>query len=311
MTINVSQPIVPTASSLVSVAPIKLQVPGRGSDLEVRITAPVNGTKLPILVFSHGNGQSLYAYGPLANYWAGQGFAVFQPTHLDSRMLALAPNDPRRPRLWESREQDLVHVLDQLGTIQAAVKEITGRLDRYKIAVAGHSWGAQTSSMLLGATHPDPDKGGTVNIKDSRVKAGVLLAVPGTGGENLSEFAAKNFPFMNPDFGGMDTPALIVAGDDDRGAMTVRGPDWWREAYDLSPGPKALFTVFGGQHSLGGISNYEARETTDESPARITAVQKITTAFLKAILSGDEAPWKQVTAMLDDDHARQGRIEAK
>lgn len=53
--------------------------------------------------------------------------------------------------------------------------------------------------------------------------------------------------------------------------MTVRGPDWWREAYDLSPAPKALFTVYGGEHSLGGIPNYEARETTDESPARIAA----------------------------------------
>jgi pimeloyl-ACP methyl ester carboxylesterase len=306
-----SQPFVPTDSVIVSVAPVTLETPGRGVDLEVRVTVPVEGGKLPILLFSHGNGQSLYAYGPLANYWAGQGFAVFQPTHLDSRMLALAPDDPRRVRLWESREQDLIHLLDELHEIEAAVKEITGRLDYDKIAVAGHSWGAQTASMLLGATHPDPDNDITVDIKDGRVKAGLLLAIPGTGGANLSEFAAKNFPFMNPDFCTMNTPALIVAGDDDRGAMTVRGPDWWREAYDLSPGRKALLTVFGGQHSLGGIPNYEARETTDESPARVAAIQKISTAFLKSVLSDSAATWEQAATALSDSGTPQGVLESK
>ncbi len=53
----------------------------------------------------------------------------------------------------------------------------------------------------------------------------MLLTVPGTGGANLSAFAARNFPFMHPDFSGMTTPTLIVAGDNDHGAMMVRGPD--------------------------------------------------------------------------------------
>jgi dienelactone hydrolase len=303
---------VESLATILSIAPLTLPADDRGADLELRVTAPVTSDPLPVLIFSHGNGQSLYAYGPLANYWAANGFAVIQPTHLDSRMLALAANDARRPQLWRHRENDLVRILNDLDAIEDMARAIGVRFDRDRIAVAGHSWGAQTASMLLGATHPDPDDGSVVNITDPRVKAGVLLAVPGSGGDNLSPFAAQNFPFMHPDFSGMQAPTLIVAGDHDNGAMTVRGPEWWREAYDLSPAPKSLLTVFGGEHSLGGIPNYEARETTDESPLRLAAVQEITTRFLQGTLyPGDKAAWETATASLQAGNPPQGNVETK
>lgn len=298
------------ARPVVLVAPLSLAVEGRGTPLQLRISAPLEGSGLPIIVFSHGNGQSLYAYGPLANHWAAQGFVVIQPTHLDSRMIALAQDDPRRPQLWRHRENDLVHVLDALPALLAATPGLAGRVDVNRIAVAGHSWGAQTASMLLGARHPDPDDGSVVDIRDARVKAGVLLTIPGTGGANLSPFAAQRFPFMHPDFSGMTAPALIIAGDADRGSMTVRGPEWWREAYDQSPAPKALFTLHGGEHSLGGIPNYEARETTDERPMRVAAIQRVSTAFLWSVFRPGDDCWRSVVAELAGGTA-EGRFEAK
>ncbi len=75
-------------SAVISIAPIVLPSPGRGVDLHVRVSAPVVGEALPVLIFSHGNGQSLYAYGPLADYWAAHGFVVIQPTHLARGRLA-------------------------------------------------------------------------------------------------------------------------------------------------------------------------------------------------------------------------------
>ena len=294
-----------------SMGPLSLPIKGRGEELTYRVTAPAEGDSLPVILFSHGNGQSLYTYGPLVNYWASHGFAVINPTHLDSRMIALAGDDPRRSQLWRLREQDILALLDNLDAVEQAVPFIKGRIDRDRIAVAGHSWGAQTASMFLGATHPDPDDGSTVSLRDARVKAGVLFAVPGTGGENLSAFAAQNFPFMHPDFSGLETPTLVVAGDNDNGAMTVRGPEWWREAYDLSPGAKALFEVSGGEHSLGGIPNYEARETTDEDPARVAAVQQLSAAFLLSILSGSEAAWKSAVSDISGAAVPKGFIEQK
>jgi predicted dienelactone hydrolase len=55
--------------AVVSIAPISLPSVGRGVDLQVRVSAPISGDELPIIIFSHGNGQSLHAYAPLANYW--------------------------------------------------------------------------------------------------------------------------------------------------------------------------------------------------------------------------------------------------
>ena len=296
---------------VVSIAPITVPSTGRGIDLQVRLSAPIIGDALPVIIFSHGNGQSLHAYGPLADHWASHGFVVIQPTHLDSRMLRLASDDPRRPQFWRFREEDMAAILDGLDHIESEAQIMQGRLDRSRIAVAGHSWGGQTASTLLGATHPDPDDGSVVNRKDTRIKAGVLLAAPGKGGDDLSEFAARVLPFMHPDFSRMTTPTLVVVGDADKGGLTTRGPDWWRDAYDLSPSPKALFTAFGGEHALGGIPGYEARETTDERPQRVAVIQRLSTAFLRSSLYPGDPAWADAVAALAAEAAPEGSIETK
>jgi len=253
---------------------LSLPAPSRGTDLEVRVSAPTTGDDLPVIVFSHGYGESMDGYGPLVDHWAAHGFVVVQPTHLDSRRLNLPPDDPRTPSIWRIRVDDLIRVLDELDAVEAA---IPGRLDRSRIAVAGHSWGAQTAGMLLGARVVGVDE----DLTDSRVTTGVLLAAAGLGGDDLSPFAAEHFSFMNPDFAGMKTPALIVAGDHDQSQLTTRGPDWFTDAYHHSPGSKTLLTLFGAEHSLGGISGYHAAETTDENPERVALIQRVTTAYLR------------------------------
>ena len=182
----------PTArpSAIISVAPLILPSPGRGAALHVRVSAPLVGEALPVVVFSHGNGQSLHGYGPLVDHWAAHGFAVVQPMHLDARVLGLPPDDPRRPHFWRHREEDLV-------------------------------------------------------------------------------------------------------------------------AYYLSPAPKALCTAFGGEHALGGIPGYEARETTDERPGRIAAIRLLSTAFLRSALYPGDPAWDEAAALLTGEPAPEGRIETK
>jgi predicted dienelactone hydrolase len=84
-----------TPTSVISVRPVVLPAPGRGEDLQVRVTAPTTGSDLPLIGFSHGFGESIDGYAPLAELWAAHGFAVLQPTHLDSQTLGIAPDDPR------------------------------------------------------------------------------------------------------------------------------------------------------------------------------------------------------------------------
>lgn len=71
-----------------------------------------------------------------------------QSAHLDSRRLNLPPDDPRTPLIWRIRVDDLKRTLDQLDLLESSVPGLAGRLDHTRIAVAGHSWGAQTASML-------------------------------------------------------------------------------------------------------------------------------------------------------------------
>ncbi|SDK89167.1 Chlorophyllase enzyme [Nonomuraea maritima] len=296
---------------VISVRPVVLPAPARGEDLRVRVSAPVTGGELPVIVFSHGFGGSLDGYAPLVDFWAARGFVVVQPTHLDSRTLNLAPDDPRHPEIWRHRVDDLTRVLDRLDVLEAAVPGLAGRVDRDSVAAAGHSWGAQTVSMLLGARVLDADGAPGKDMSDPRIKAGVLLAVPGTGGADLTPFAAEHFPFMNPGFSEMTTPALVVAGDRDQSALSVRGPEWFTDAYALSPGSKSLLTLFGAEHSLGGISGYHSTETTDESQERVALLRRLTWAYLRGALRPGDPSWSAATAELARDADPLGRVDSR
>ncbi|MEY9928414.1 pimeloyl-ACP methyl ester carboxylesterase [Catenulispora sp. GP43] len=295
---------------IISVKPVVLAAPERGDDLRVRVSAPVSGSGLPIVVFSHGFGGSLDKYAPLADFWAAHGFVVLQPTHLDSRTLAVTPDDPRFPEIWRLRISDLTRILDDLDTLLAAVPGLAQRADSTRVAVAGHSWGAQTVSTLLGARVLDPSGIPGEDFADKRVTAGVLLSLTGTG-ESLTPFAAENFPFMNPEFSGLTTPALMVTGDHDQSLLSTRGPDWFTDAYSMSPGVQYLLTLFGGEHSLGGIVGYSHTETTDESPERVALIQRVTTAYLRTALAVDEGSFEAVAVELDQDADSVGRLDAK
>jgi predicted dienelactone hydrolase len=272
----------------------------------------VTGGELPIIVFSHGFGSSLDGYGPLADFWAAHGFVVIQPTHLDSRTVGLPPGDSRTPRLWRQRVEDMKRILDQLDLLEATVPGLAGRMDRSRIAAAGHSFGGQTAGILLGLRVLDPESKEPVDLSDSRITAGVLLATAGRGGADLTPFAAENFPWLkNPNFADMTTPTLVVAGDHDDIPLSVRGPDWMTDPYFLSTGSKSLLTLFGGEHSLGGIAGYEAKETTDEDPERVALIQRASWAYLRHALGIEDASWSAMQKNLPESINPAGRIESK
>lgn len=306
MQINVSIP-----TPIISMKPVVLSAPYRGEELHVRVSVPAAGGDLPIIVFSHGFGSSMDGYAPLVDFWAAHGFVVIQPTHLDSRTRNLPPEDPRTPLIWRLRIDDLKCILDELDQIEASVPSLSGRLDRSRIAAVGHSWGGQSVSTLLGARVLGADGKPGEDLSDPRIKAGVLLATTGTGGADLSPFAAEHFPFMNPSFADMNTPTLVVAGDRDQSMLSTRGPDWFTDPYVLSPGSKSLLTLFGGEHSLGGIPGYSITETTDENPERVALLQRVTWAYLRSALGLGDSSWQAARLALEESADPLGRIESK
>ncbi|MFJ9097774.1 alpha/beta hydrolase family protein [Streptomyces sp. NPDC102405] len=301
---------------VLSYSPVVLSVPGRPVDLQVRVSAPETGTDLPVILLSHGQGpsnnlSSLNGYAPLVNFWAAHGFVVIQPTHLTSRTLSHQVADaPGAPFFWRSRSEDMSHILDRLDEIEKAVPLLAGRIGHTKVAVAGHSFGGFTSSLLLGALVTDD--GEEVSLLEPRIKAGVLLAAPGRGDVINGPMADALPVFRTIDFSTMTTPALVVVGDeDDSRHFTDMGPDWHADPYTLAPGPKALLTLFGAGHALGGIPGYDVAETTDESPERVAAVGRLTSAYLRSRLHPGDNAWQTAREALTSGLDPVGRVEAK
>ncbi|MEU2468288.1 alpha/beta fold hydrolase [Streptomyces sp. NPDC012486] len=274
---------------IVSVRPISVPSPGRGIDLQVRVTAPRSGQNLPVIVFSHGNAWSLDGYEPLVGRWSAAGFIVVQPTHLDSRRNAIAWDDPRFATIWRVRITDLHAVLDHLDDVLAQAG-LEARADRERIAVVGHSWGAQTAGALLGARVLDAEGVAGEDFSHSAVSAGALIGATGTG-DTLTPFAVENLPFMKPDFSTMTAPALVIAGGKDDSQLSTRGPEWFTDAYHLSPAPKSLLSLTEAEHTMGGIAGEKVAETTDEDPARVALTADAISAYLRAALNLDAAEW--------------------
>ncbi|GGP82201.1 alpha/beta hydrolase family protein [Streptomyces sindenensis] len=275
---------------IVAVKPITVPAPGRGTDLQVKVTAPLTGRDLPVIVFSHGNAWSMDGYGPLVDRWAAAGFVVVQPTHLDSRRNGIGWDDPRFATIWRVRISDLHAVLDGLGGILALVSGLADRADLDRVAVVGHSWGAQTAGTLLGARVLDADGVPGEDFTHPAVSAGALIAATGTG-ESLTPFAVEHLPFMRPDYTTMITPALVVAGGRDRSQLSTRGPEWFTDAYRIGPSPKSLLVIDEGEHTLGGLAGEKVAETTDEDPARVALVADAVSAYLLDALGIDGSAW--------------------
>ncbi|MGZ2260069.1 alpha/beta hydrolase family protein [Roseobacter sp. A03A-229] len=307
------------ATQTVSISPVILQAPDRGVPLEMRITAPVRGRDLPIILLSHGHGPSLYipskdGYGPLANFYAAHGFVVIQPTHVNSKVAGLAPDAPGGPLFWRSRVQDMSMILDHLDEIEASVPSIADRVDHSKVAAVGHSLGGQTAGMLLGARLTDPkDPDATdVNMIEPRIKVGVLLAAPGNGGDGLSDNAKQSYSALNPDFSHMTTKTLVVAGDADLAThLTTRGADWYRDPFRDGPGAEAMLTLIGGKHGLGGVSGYDAKETGDEDPDRLAVVQRMTWAYLRSAFDADDRAWPDACRALKSRVSAHAYVDVK
>lgn len=298
-------------SPISSTYPITFASPGRGIDLQVRVSAPITGQNLPVIILSHGHGSSMHGYAPLVDFWAARGFVVIEPTHLDSRQLQLPHDDPRYPDIWRMRVSDMKRILNNLSIIENSQPGLAGRLDYSRIAAAGHSFGGQTTGLLLGARMIDANGEASEDMSDSRISVGLLLAAGGKGGADLSEFARTYTPYLNSDFTHLTTPTLVVAGDNDQSQLTVRGPDWFYDPYHLSPGGRALLTLFGGEHMLGGISGYDVAETTDEDPLRVALVQAVTWAFLCSALYPDNQAWSLTCAALARQTSPLGKIVSK
>ncbi|EAQ65285.1 hypothetical protein MED121_18630 [Marinomonas sp. MED121] len=307
------------AEQTISISPVLIESSRRPHPLELRITAPVKGENLPVVLFSHGDGPSLYlpskdGYGPLVNFYAEHGFVVIQPTHANSKVAGFDSNKSDAPLFWRERVNEMKLILDELENIESGIPALKGRINHQNIAAVGHSMGGQTVGMLLGAHLTDSRriKDRDVSTFEPRIKVGVLLAAPGKGGDSLSEFARTNFTELNPDFRYLKTQALSVVGDADNNTfMSIKGPEWYTDPFKEAPGIDLLLTLHGAKHGLGGIAGYDAKETSDESPDTLAATQRLTWAYLKSAFDSNDFTWEKARNQLAGPARSLGHITDK
>ncbi|MFJ6674711.1 alpha/beta hydrolase family protein [Actinosynnema sp. NPDC091369] len=297
--------------------PVLIDVPGRPVPLAVRVSAPTVGTDLPVIVLSHGHGpsnfvSSSYGYGPLVDFWAAHGFVVVQPTHLDAAFLGLRELDhPDAPLYSRSRAEDLRLVVDHLGEIERTAPGLAGRVDAGRIAAVGHSAGGHAVGLISGQTTTDTHDGSTVGTVDARFGARVMIAAPGRG-EDLNGPAAQSYAVLTTtEFDGMTPEVLVVVGEKDWHPFFSDRRDWRSDPYTAAPAPKTRLEIFEAEHGLGGISAFDAAETTDEDPERVAAVRALIWAYLRSALYPGDPAWARATAMLADGTAPIGRVDSK
>ena len=205
---------------------------------------------------------------PLAQFWAERGLAVIQPTHASARIGGLDPALPGGPWFWRERAAELRTILDGLDLLER-LPGMTDRLDRERIALAGHSFGGHTCSLAMGGQVAGQD------FLDPSIRAGILLASPGRGGDLLPEQAA-HLPFLDVDFATIRVPTLVVYGEkDDPQHFTRRGPEWHADAYHDAPTAQALVTINEVGHGLGGIAGLDAKESEIEHPDALEATRRL------------------------------------
>jgi len=306
-------------NQIISVSPIVFQVPNRLVDLEVKVTAPVSGENLPVILLSHGHGASNFlssyrGYAPMVDYYAANGFVVIQPTHQDSKTLKLDPTGPEGPLFWKSRAEDMIYVYDHIEDILSAIPNLTERTDKTRVAAVGHSLGGNTVSMLAGMHVADPVSGKIVNIEEPRIKAFVVMGAPGIGAD-AAAWVSEHYPILkSTDYSKMTRDVLVVAGDMDKSAIFSARDNWRMDAYHFSPAPKTLLTVFNSGHILGGVSGYDVLETDqtkDENPETVAFVNEMTAAYIRTKLFPENKAWENAVEALAKNQQPKGKIDAK
>jgi dienelactone hydrolase len=214
--------------------------------VETVVRYPAAGNAYPLIVFGHGYALTPATYARLLHAWARAGYVVAAPVFpLEN---AAAPGGPNESDLINQPE-DMSFVIARLLVLNARTSGVLYRkIDPSRIAVAGHSDGAETALAVA------YDK----RFRDRRVSAAIVLsgaALPGMGA----------FPRSGP-------PLLAVQGTADTTNVPATSAGFFR----LARRPKFLLWLLRASH----LPPY----TVQQPQLRI--VEQATTAFLDHYLKG-------------------------
>lgn len=216
-------------SSRSRAVPAKLYLPKSGQESK---------RKVPLVVFSHGIGGSREGYKYLGRYLAARGYAVLHLQHVGSdrqvwfgNPFALVSRLTTAAQASEAvdRVRDFSFALDQL-----LAGPLASRIDGKRIVAAGHSYGANTTMLAVGA-RVERD-GQVIMMRDRRVKAAILLSAP-------------------PFYGTQDIAAILRDVDVPTLHVTATADDIQIPGYHSGVADRLkVFDAIGSAHKNGGVS---------------------------------------------------------
>ena len=80
---------------------------------------------------------------------------------------------------------------------------------------------------------------------------------------------------------------------------------------DLAAAGGRMLTLFGAEHILGGVSGYDAAETSDENPERVATLRALAWAYLRTTLYPGDSAWAAAVAALESTPDPIGRVDSK
>jgi pimeloyl-ACP methyl ester carboxylesterase len=255
----------------------------RKRDVPVRLYWPAGAsaaTPVPLVVFSHGLGGTRAGYSYLGRHWASLGFASLHVQHSGSDRSIWTGNvftlfGNLQTAASESNALDRARDVSFAITSILNSKDYGAQINPAAIAVAGHSYGANTAMLIGGATVERDGK--ALTVRDERVKALILISAPPFTGEG------DMGKILRP----IKVPTLHVTGTDD----VIRVPGYYSDVadrvavYDAVVAPSKLLTVFkGATHSI--FTDRTSPAGFELNSAVKKATRELSGLFLKTVLVG-------------------------
>lgn len=276
------------ASEDVRIADLDWVDAGRDRRVPARLYWPSPGAPagpVPLIVFSHGLGQSRTGYSYLGRHWAANGYASLHVQHVGSDGTVWAGNPFEvldRVNLAADEREAIARAADMsfaLDRILGKDSAFAAFIDPARIVAAGHSYGANTTLIVGGARVVREGK--TIDRRDMRFKAGIVISAPPFYGERdlHAVLAAVTMPTFH-----VTATADVIALPGRRSPVQDR-----LDVYEaVGTSRKALAVFQGGSHSIftdraltGGVTlNPQVKQATAEGAL----------AFLDLTFRGDPSP---------------------
>jgi len=247
--------------------------------LPVKIFYPDAAGSHPLIVLSHGTFSNRHRYDRVANFWAGQGYVVMLPQHIDGDYGVKPTSYEVMQDVIRTRAADMSLVLDELDAIEAAVPGLAGRITREGFVAAGHSVGTQVAMLVTGARFRTGFDGEVMASPETRYRALILISDPG------------KMRLMPPDtWVASVVPTFMATGTDDFGIMGSRGAptEAQTELLPATGNADAIryeLLLDGGDHYFGGLIQKDVDAEPDHDGLAI--FNAASTAFLDAVMKDD------------------------